>query len=74
MAEGLLSEYLTPEELAAEFKLKPTTIKAWRRLRKGPPPTTIGARVYYKRASVAEWIANCERKPQPEQRTARRRA
>jgi hypothetical protein len=75
--DGLLSEFLTPDELSAELNLKPTTIKAWRRLRKGPPSTTIGARVYYRRATVIVWLASCEDKPEPkrtERRTVRRRA
>jgi hypothetical protein len=63
MPDGLLTGFLTQEELAAEFKVKPGTIKSWRKKRFGPPATRIGKRVFYRRSSVLEWIAARELRP-----------
>jgi hypothetical protein len=64
---------MEPEELGEELDLKPRTLKAWRVKKYGPAPTIIGKRVLYRRTTVAEWLASCERKPQAEPRTARRK-
>jgi hypothetical protein len=63
MTNGLLTEFLSQEELAAELKVKPGTIKSWRKKRFGPPATHIGKRVLYRRSSVLEWIAARELRP-----------
>lgn len=60
-APPVLSEYLTDQELAAELKISPRTLARWRRLREGPPIVKIGRRVAYRRTSVREWLASCER-------------
>jgi hypothetical protein len=77
---------MDPDELGEELDVKPRTLKAWRIKGTGPAPTFVGKRVLYRRSTVAEWLASCERKPaerkprpterepQPKRRTARRRA
>lgn len=56
----LLSEYLTPDELANELDVCLETIKRWRRLGRGPPVTLIGRFPYYLRTSVILWLRNSE--------------
>jgi hypothetical protein len=65
MTDRLLSGFLTPEELAAEFRLKITTLKAWRRKRSGPAFTTIGKKILYRRESVLAWVHARETPPPP---------
>jgi hypothetical protein len=74
--DGILGDFMDPEELGEELEVKPRTLKAWRVKKTGPAPTIIGKRVLYRRSTVTAWLASCEeeRKPQPERRTARRRA
>jgi hypothetical protein len=64
---------MDPEELGEELDLKPRTLKAWRIKGTGPAPTIIGKRVLYRRSTVTEWLASCERKPESEPSTARRK-
>lgn len=48
--------HLTTEEVAARLRLKsPQTLRAWRRLRKGPPFRKFGSRVLYPEDKLAEW-------------------
>lgn len=53
---GVLGNYLTTNELAAELKRSPATISRWRRLRIGPAPTNLHGRVLYDLADVRSWI------------------
>jgi hypothetical protein len=73
MPDKLLSDFLTPEELAGEFNLKVTTLKAWRRKGTGPNHTTIGKKILYRRATVIAWISARERSPERGRRIVRRR-
>lgn len=50
-------DWLTTDELAAELKVSPETIRDWRKKRSGPQGVKIGQAVRYSRRSVAEWIA-----------------
>lgn len=52
----LLSDYLTPEELAAELNVCETTLWRWRRLREGPAITKVGRKVLYRRDDVSAWL------------------
>jgi hypothetical protein len=74
--DGILSEFLNPEQLAAELNKTPRTLKSWRVKKIGPAPTIFGKTILYRRAAVAAWLESCERKPEPipERRTAQRRA
>ena len=60
VAQGVLSEYMEEDELAAELNCSPRTIQRWHRLREGPPRTKIGKRVFYRRNSVADWLRSRE--------------
>lgn len=53
----LLADYLTREQTAEELHLAVRTLERWKVLRIGPPQVRIGARVYYHRRRVAEWLA-----------------
>jgi hypothetical protein len=54
---GILEDYFTRAELAAEFGVKPSTIERWDRLRIGPPVTRKGKTPYYGKKSAKEWFA-----------------
>ena len=60
-AAGLLDDYLTPDDLAAELGKSPRTIARWDRLRIGPPKTVIGKKPYYRREAVRTWMLAQER-------------
>jgi predicted DNA-binding transcriptional regulator AlpA len=48
---------LTPEELAAEFGLQPSTLRKWRGDGSGPPFVRLAYHVVrYRRADVEAWI------------------
>ena len=66
---SLLSEFLTREQLAAEFGISPRQL--WERQRKGhaPPKIKLGRRTYYAKSSVISWILQ----QQQEAPTTRRR-
>jgi hypothetical protein len=60
-AGTVLSEYMTPEELADELGICKRTLDRWHASRSGPPRVTIGRRPLYRREGVAEWLRNRER-------------
>lgn len=57
----LLGDYLTPEQLAAELGIRPSTLVAWQRLGKAPPQTKIGRAPYYSKSTVIAWLQLQER-------------
>jgi hypothetical protein len=59
-AAGLLDDYLTVDQLAAELDVAPITVKRWQALKQGPPLTRVGRRVLYRRASVQQWLVRQE--------------
>lgn len=67
---GLLSEYLTRDELAAELRVTVRTIARWQAQPDGLPSTVLGGRTLYKRSSVLAWIDSHERQPNPRRRAA----
>src|SRR5690242_9861143 len=69
---SILAGYIAPEQLARELGVSERTLARWHAMRLGPPRVTIGRRPYYRRISVAEWIALQEEKP-PERRGKRGR-
>lgn len=71
---GLLDDYLTREDLAAELGKCVRTLDRWHAARFGPPRVTVGREPMYKRASVASWIEKQERDPAAVSTTRRRRA
>jgi predicted DNA-binding transcriptional regulator AlpA len=70
----LLSDLLTPAQLAAELGVTERCIHRWHALRQGPPRIVLGRRPFYRRSSVATWIEGRERDPAAETRGRRRRA
>lgn len=67
---ALLDTYLTKSQAAAELGVNERTLNRWHTERIGPPRTKIGARVYYRRDGVAEWVRNREVTPVREKRSA----
>jgi hypothetical protein len=65
-------DYLTEEEEAGELDVSTRTLARWRAMRIGPPYTTIGRKIRYRRAWTAGWLERRARDPEAE--TGRRRA
>lgn len=59
-AIDLESEYLTSDKVSDWLKVSRRTLHRWARLRKGPPSVKIGRSVYYRRASVEQWLLSLE--------------
>lgn len=57
---SVLADYVAERQLAAELGVHPYTLRKWRRLGEGPPPTKIGKAVLYRRSSVARWLEQRE--------------
>jgi excisionase family DNA binding protein len=74
-AGTVLSEYLTPEELAGELGICKRTLDRWQASRSGPPRVTVGRRPLYRREAVKEWLRKREEDPsrEIERRYVRRR-
>jgi hypothetical protein len=68
---AILTGYIEPHQLAKELNISYRTLARWHAMRIGPPRLTIGRKPYYRRSSVAQWIAKHEVDPAAE--TARRR-
>lgn len=47
---------LTPVELAAHLRVKPSTVERWRRVGYGPPVTRAGGSVRYTVGGVRSWL------------------
>jgi excisionase family DNA binding protein len=56
----LQSEYLTSDEVSLWLKVSRRTLHRWARQRQGPPSIKVGRAVYYRRASVEEWLLSLE--------------
>lgn len=61
MTQNLLSDYYTTAELAQELGISVRTLHRWSGARIGPPQTSIGQKVLYKRSSVIAWLEARER-------------
>jgi hypothetical protein len=59
-ADTVLSEYLTPEELAGELGICKRTLDRWQASRSGPPRVTVGRRPLYRREAVTLWLRKRE--------------
>jgi hypothetical protein len=55
---GPFSEYVSEHELAELLPGKPKTrtLRRWRSLNEGPPPTRIGNKIFYHIDDVKEWL------------------
>ena len=52
----ILSEFLTPIELAAELRISPRTLVRWENVGDAPAITRIGRQRLYRRSSVVAWL------------------
>jgi excisionase family DNA binding protein len=59
-AVDLKNDYLTSDDVAGWLKVSRRTLHRWARLQKGPPSIKVGRGVYYRRASVEEWLLSLE--------------
>jgi hypothetical protein len=59
---GVLADFYTEAELAAELGIVRRTLYRWRRMRTGPDVTMVGERVMYRRDSVKRWLLSQEQK------------
>lgn len=53
---GLLDEWLTQPELAAELGVSTVTLRRW-----GIPSLRLGNRMFYRRDAVRDWLRSQER-------------
>ena len=58
-----VQQWLTAEELAAEFRVPLKTVYVWNHKGTGPPVTNLGRHVRYSRKAVDEWLAHGGTKP-----------
>jgi hypothetical protein len=58
--QGILTDYLTPAELAADLHIKEDRLSEWKREGFGPPRTRIMQRVVYRREAVLAWLRTLE--------------
>lgn len=59
----LLSDYIDRQSLADELNITTRTLDKWAWLRKGPRKVKVGARCYYHRQDVLDWL-DAQRKEQ----------
>jgi hypothetical protein len=59
---GLLDDYLSEEELAAQLRKNVRTLQRWRKLRIGPPVTWNGRTPTYNVESARQWLRARETK------------
>jgi hypothetical protein len=61
---GILDDYLTEDQLAAELKKSIRLLQLWRQRRQGPAWTRLGGQqVIYRKAAVADWLRKLEQQP-----------
>jgi len=56
-------DYYSEATLANELGCHKRTLKRWRNLHEGPPHTTIGRAIYYRREAVRDWLISREVQP-----------
>ena len=57
---GLLSDWISREELAQQLSVTTDTLARWATKGSGPPRIRIGRRVLYRRSSVQKWLSAIE--------------
>lgn len=65
-----LDRFLTTAEVAARYRISPSTVRYWRHAGVGPRGIKFGRRVLYRESELARW----EREREIEQDSARRTA
>jgi hypothetical protein len=61
--QPIRDDYYSEAALADELDCHKRTLKRWRDLRQGPPHTTIGRAIMYRRQAVREWLISREVQP-----------
>jgi DNA-binding transcriptional regulator YiaG len=54
------SSFVTAKELSRLLNVSCRTLSRWHRLRKGPSRIQVGNMIYYRAASVTEWLVKNE--------------
>ncbi|WP_375569788.1 helix-turn-helix domain-containing protein [Seohaeicola saemankumensis] len=57
---GLLGGWISRSELALQLGVSEDTLRRWDVLRSGPPCVRAGRKVFYRRATVLEWLEEQE--------------
>jgi hypothetical protein len=60
---GILADWLTEDEVAAETGKRVRTLRSWRKLGKGPPFTRFGRTIKYRRDSLVAYFKAQEETP-----------
>jgi predicted DNA-binding transcriptional regulator AlpA len=60
--QGILEGYLRPEEMAQQIGVSTRTLARWQVHRIGPPRVVIGRQIFYRLASVLEWLESREQR------------
>jgi predicted DNA-binding transcriptional regulator AlpA len=70
-AGTLLSQYLSPAQLAHQLGVCKRTLDRWHAARTGPPRVTIGRKPLYRREAVEQWLLRREKGFDEERRSGR---
>ena len=62
-AAGLLDDFLTEEEAAAQLGKDIRALQRWRALGEGPPVNFLGKTPYYRKETTRDWILGLARPP-----------
>src|ERR1051325_9436638 len=65
-SRGTLDDYLTPDQQADELDISTRTLARWRGKRMGPPYTTVGRKLRYRRRWTDTWLEKRARDPEAE--------
>lgn len=57
---GLLGGWISRTDLAQQLGVSEDTLRRWDALRSGPPCIRAGRKVFYRRATVLEWLEEQE--------------
>jgi hypothetical protein len=69
---NLLADWIAREQLAQELMITTDTLSRWEARREGPPCMRVGRKVFYRRASVEQWLLNREQSQPVRPRKGRR--
>ena len=67
----LLTDYLSPDDLAARLGIARRTLARLHAARKGPPRCVVGRKILYRREAVLAWLASTEVDPRARDRRRR---
>jgi predicted DNA-binding transcriptional regulator AlpA len=54
------TELFSEDQVAKRFGLSVATLRNWRAQRRGPAPTKIGRRSFYRREAINQWLLTRE--------------